>query len=1548
MSSANGKFIDFLTKIPKLESDRSNWVIYKKRFLYAIAAAFLTAHIDGIGTAPVSIVIPEGTVTPTAAQRDSLDSYEVEMSRWESSEAIIKQTIASTISDSLFLEVSEKETAYEMWKAVKEQREKRTRMVTVDMRRKLQAEKCPESGDVRAHLYKLRAIREDLASMGDPVADRDFTSIILGSIPRSYDPYVAAVTTSYGAMDKVLTPTILIDSIRDEADRRAITSPKPKKNEQDAAYAAGQSSGKGKKDGEESKKSKKVRCYNCKKLGHVVKECWAPGGGAEGKGPKQKEKGDKSKGKKVAAKAEGKDDEADGVWMVMTSGEDEVYQGNGEYNENAENQGEMWTGDEIFTESDIWVENDCQNSDIYSPDIMSSDVDDILTELNSLDGSSEAGNAELVSVSNLNDLPDLTAVEADDIEVEIGGGSLEEDLAIDDGEEPMTYTFAATMLAETGSTCETELYDSGATRHMSPYRHKFISFIPIQKKILTAADGGHFEAVGKGDMRVSMPNGKTTSRILLKDVLYAPKMGVTLISIGKIDIAGYAALFHRSQLRIFSSMKEKKMLAQIPMKNGLYRVEHERDVDVAAVVLPEVVSIEKLHRVMGHIAPEAAKTSVTKGLVEGFKLDDSSKMPGTCDSCEYGKAHRKPIKKEREALRAGKIGEEVHSDVWGPSPIQTIGGREYYSAFTDDYSRYSKLYLQRLKSETFTAYKQYEAYLLRQKGAHIKKLHTDHGGEYLSNEFSNHLADAGTTRNLTVHDTPEHNGVAERLNRTLLEKVRAMLHASGLPKFLWGEAIKHAVYLKNRSATKALDGRTPYEVFHNRKPNLRGLPEFGAKVWVHSPGGGKLDGRSNVKRWVGFDEDSSGHRVYSPETRTVSIERSVKFDSGDVNVYLPQVGSIEGGRKKLANEQGSKSLIQEPDKATDEGVDPLGEGVDPLGEGVNPLGEGVDPLGEGVDPLGDNFENLPDVEGRPKRARRESAAVKRLRSGEGVMSTKPMEMGQLPKGVQPGFIEEVAEDDESAAIAAVAVTEMDEVQPSYEEARLRSDWPEWKKAIDVELQNLKEAGTWDVVERPSGVNIVDSKWVFRLKKDAEGKIVKWKARLVARGFTQVQGVDYFETFAPVARLAFIQLILAVAARNDWEIRMFDFHSAYLNGVLSDGETIYMEQPPNHEVADRSQYVVKLRKSLYGLKQAGKKWYDTLCDSLASVGFRRSMADPAVFYVHDGNDVVILFIHVDDTTVTGSSSRLIEEYEQRVGKIFNITHLGSVSWLLGLAITRDRTKRTLSMSQEAYINSIVRRFNLEDAKPLSTPIDANTRLLKDDCPMSTEGKQDMKNVPYREAIGALNWLAVGSRPDIAFVVGQLAQFLENPGRVHWEAAKRVIRYLKTTKDLKLTYGGGGKQGFEGYSDADGATQDHRRAVSGFAVLVDGGAVSWSSKKQELVTLSTMEAEYVGATHAVKELFWFRQLIGEIFRPLLHPIVLHLDNQSAIMLANSEGQFHTRSKHIDIRYHFIKFHVQEGSIILSYCPTEDMIADILTKSVPLIKHKYFTHDLGLLSV
>lgn len=260
----------------------------------------------------------------------------------------------------------------------------------------------------------------------------------------------------------------------------------------------------------------------------------------------------------------------------------------------------------------------------------------------------------------------------------------------------------------------------------------------------------------------------------------------------------------------------------------------------------------------------------------------------------------------------------------------------------------------------------------------------------------------------------------------------------------------------------------------------------------------------------------------------------------------------------------------------------------------------------------------------------------------------------------------------------------------------------WKEAIDAEIRTLIKADTWELVPRPADANVIGSKFVLRIKLKAGGAIDKFKARLVAQGFTQVEGVDYFLTFAPVAKLASLRIILAIAARNDWDVQVFDFHAAFLNGEFDDNEELYMEQPPDHEFANRRDYVLRLRKTIYGLKQSSRKWYEKLTASLATLGFAPLATDYAVFRLISGADIIILAIHVDDCTITGSSPLLIDSIQTRIGELFQITRLGDISWLLGMEITRDRARRTLSINQTSYIDSLMQRFGMENAKPTAVP------------------------------------------------------------------------------------------------------------------------------------------------------------------------------------------------------------------------------------------------------
>jgi hypothetical protein len=529
---------------------------------------------------------------------------------------------------------------------------------------------------------------------------------------------------------------------------------------------------------------------------------------------------------------------------------------------------------------------------------------------------------------------------------------------------------------------------------------------------------------------------------------------------------------------------------------------------------------------------------------------------------------------------------------------------------------------------------------------------------------------------------------------------------------------------------------------------------------------------------------------------------------------------------------------------------------------------------------------------------------------------------------------------------AAEMSDADGIDPrNLTEAKKRPEWPSWEKGIKEELDQLEELKTWELVERPKGVNVVGSKWVFRAKRNASGEVVRHKARLVAQGFSQVPGVDYFDTYAPVAKLASIRTVLALAAQEDYEIHQIDVKGAYLNGELTADEVIYMRQAPGYAKPGSEDQVLLLKKPLYGLKQSGRRWYHRLYHALKKLfNLARCEVDHAVFYRRSGTNLIAIIAHVDDLTIVTSSVLLMREVKSKFSQEFEITDLGEIHWLLGIEILRDRSTRTISLSQKSYIDSVLKRYGLEDAKPLAIPMDPNTKLSNTQSPVTTREYAEMRDVPYREVVGSLMYAAIGTRPDISYTVGILSRFIENPGRAHWEAAKRVLRYLKGTRDLRMTYGGDNSEGLVGYADADGSMNEDRRAVSGYALIINGGAVSWSSKRQEIVVLSTTEAEYVAATHAAKEIKWIRTFIGEIFTTLIHPTTLYSDNQSAIALSK-DHQYHARTKHIDIRFHFIRWVIEEGVLRLVYCPTDDMTADTLTKPLPSPKAKHFAHALGL---
>ena len=518
---------------------------------------------------------------------------------------------------------------------------------------------------------------------------------------------------------------------------------------------------------------------------------------------------------------------------------------------------------------------------------------------------------------------------------------------------------------------------------------------------------------------------------------------------------------------------------------------------------------------------------------------------------------------------------------------------------------------------------------------------------------------------------------------------------------------------------------------------------------------------------------------------------------------------------------------------------------------------------------------------------------------------------------------------------------LDEPQ-TYQEAMAGEKAIEWKDAMKSELESIEKNQTWTLTTLPPGRTAIGSKWVYRLKYNAEGKIERYKARIVAKGYSQKEGIDYTETFAPVTKFPSIRLLLALAAKEDFEVHQMDVQSAFLNGDLD--EEIYMKQPEGFIKEGEENLVCKLTKALYGLKQAGRTWYKKLHDCLVGFGFKRCNADYSIYYYQEGPTQIIISAYVDDLLIMSNNLLHLQETKMKLGNIFAMRDLGEISSYLGIEIKRDRKNKTISLSQTKYIEDILKKYGMENCRPISTPMDMNRKLSKEMCPKTPEEIEDMKNIPYQSAVGSLMYLMLGTRPDIAFAVGAVSQYNSNYGKEHWQAVKRIFRYLQATKYMQLIFTSSPE--LVGYTDADwGGNLDNRRSTGGFVFIFAGGAISWSCKLQETVALSSTEAEYMAATQATKEAIWIGKLLQELNYLKKETITIILaDNQGCINLAKNPTQ-HARTKHIDIQHHFIREKVEEKKIELIYCSTDDMVADMLTKSVSRDKLQRFSKEMGL---
>lgn len=864
--------------------------------------------------------------------------------------------------------------------------------------------------------------------------------------------------------------------------------------------------------------------------------------------------------------------------------------------------------------------------------------------------------------------------------------------------------------------------------------------------------------------------------------------------------------------------------------------------------------IKVWHERLGHLNVKELQNMCKNGMIP---VTLSGNQNFVCEACQYGKQARRPfLKSTRGPTQPGEI---VYSDVCGPIEEPSVSGMKYFVLFKDGATSYRYVYFMKHKNEVFQYFLKYNAIVKNRFQRDLHILHTDNGSEYVNQEFTSFLENKGITHERTAPYTPQQNGRAEREMRSIMETARTMLYAKDIPLKMWAEAVNCAIYLLNRNTSSQTGDVTPFELWHGVKPNLQHIRIFGSIGYVHVPKEKrrKLAKKSVKMLLVGYDHDN--YRMYDQNTKKITVSRDVKFD--ECSTLEEKQSFVE-----MRVEQEEKEHSTMP-------------------------------------PQRSEFHHQRDV-------------PEEISSDDSMKSLEDIDESYIPpKGIhleQRNITLRPRRDNKLEA----NFTEL-EIPNTYGEAMNSPNSHLWKNAVAEELQSHEDNQTWILTDRTEK-KPVSCKWVFTIKKNRDGEIVRFKARLCARGFTQVKGLDYNETFSPTSRYDSIRVLLSIAARDELQIEQFDVKTAFLYGELS--EDIYMEVPEG--LKTQSSKVCKLIKSIYGLKQSSRCWNEKFCSFLTTYGFKPSPSDNCVFVGYFKDVKVILILYVDDGLLLAKNKVVLSDILNNLKQNFDIKIVNCNSFI-GMDINRE--KECISISQKQYIKTIINKFNLSDAKGCGTPADVNVHLSKNT-------SNEPINFPYREAVGALLFLSSVSRPDIAYAVNVVSRYVNDPGSSHVTAVKRILRYLINSKDISIVYKGNIE--LVGYSDSDFAGDlDTRKSNTGYIFLMNGGPVTWSSRKQNTVALSTTESEYMAASEAAKEILWLRQFLYDIGEPQ-SSITLNVDNQSAIKLINNPV-FHRRSKHIDIRYNFIREKVRKKIVDIKYVESSNQLADFLTKSLPVSK-------------
>ncbi|KAA1072112.1 hypothetical protein PGT21_050322 [Puccinia graminis f. sp. tritici] len=1009
--------------------------------------------------------------------------------------------------------------------------------------------------------------------------------------------------------------------------------------------------------------------------------------------------------------------------------------------------------------------------------------------------------------------------------------------------------------------------DSGASIHLVNDYKMLIDPVKCEPRLInTAKSGTQVQVDTKGSVRVLALNHLNQNvSIDIPNVFYCPELAANLLSIKQIIKSGADVSFLNNTMTI-EFKNEDIHISSVTSGNELWMV---------SIIKPEAPQIAGLcaniwHARFGHPSTGAYR----QYRVDGGKLPDKSSF---CSHCVKGKIQRKPFKSHLPISSRPLY--RIYSDIMGPMPVPSNNGSRYILTFIDCCTRYSKIYLIKKKSDTLSCFKDYvntAENLMSSSQFKVSFLHTDRGGEYNSNEFNAYTKSKGISIEQAPANTPQQNGVAERYNRTLIQKVLAIMSAGHLPKWLWGEIAVTAATLINVAPSSTLNSDTPHRLWwyssdpkgSHHKFDYSHLRTIGCRAYavINKEKRDKLTSKASELIMIGYDLLSKAYRLLDPTTKKIIISRNVDFNE----THFPYSVTSQPNNSEVFDFDSSDALLESLNTHSHVTEN------DASAQQINQRDE-QNPV---PDDLGDTSpqNNSP----QPTNTTDTSIALSRPTRSCG----------------RPDFY--------GNPVAHMSQQNPDE--PTYRQAMASENREQWIAAMQTEFNSLVQYNVGELVELPPDGHHIGGMWRLKVKRDQFGEIIKYKARWVAFGNHQIPGVDFDQTYASVGISDTLRILLALTVNEDLEMEQFDIATAFLNGRME--HSVYIQQA-------HRQFNIDLKEKLLSLK------------------FTSTFDDDSLYIHRDGDKFIYIHMHVDDGLVFSNSKEMIAQFKEDFMKCYSLKWNENPSLHLGLKITRDRPNNRIMVSQEHYLKEVLKRFDMSDSNPNKTPLPNNITLEK--------ANQIDNTLPFQQAIGCLSFAAICTRPDIQYAVNYLARFSACYDRTHWTAVKHLLRYVKGTIDRGIIFAKNDespKSKLTAYTDADyDSCTLTRRSTTGHGIMWRGCLISWKSKRQRTVALSTTEAEYMAISDAAKHLLWMRRMISLISQTpmetadVITDMELFNDNNGAVFLSQ-ESAINQRSKHIDIRYHFIRDLVKDKKIRTSHIDTKSMPADMLTKNAGAI--------------